>query len=194
MDNKSNTHGVKYWEISYYKTYLLLLVHIRQVVTEMVQSELSNKVKEIEEKIESHTFEIADIKIDHQQAITDTNDKFELLKTEIHKKSLENKELKEELLRLDTHNRKLNLKFSNIPDTNPARQMLVSFHHPKQRNTVLYSGSKIKRLCNVTVEEDYPEEIQLRRKMHLRSFKEARKTVRARLVDDTFNNGGWKKI
>ena len=66
-----------------------------------------------------------------------------------------------------------------ITKHNPARQMLVYFHHPKQRNTVLYSGSKIKRSCNVTVEEDYPEEIQLRRKMLLPSFKEARKTLKA---------------
>ena len=68
---------------------------------------------------------------------------------------------------------------------NPARQMIVGFHHPKQRNHILYSGAKLKHVCNVIVEEDFPEELQLRRKTLLPIFKEAKKTTKARLVDDT---------
>ena len=77
-----------------------------------------------------------------------------------------------------------------ITTKKPARQMIVGFNHPKERNQILYSGAKLRQICNVIVEEDFPEEIQLRRKMLLPIFREARKSTKARLIDDTLTVNG----
>ena len=52
----------------------------------------------------------------------------------------------------------------------PHRAMIVSFHHPKQRNYILNNSLKLWQTRGVIVEEDFLEEIQLRRKMLIPSF------------------------
>ena len=203
---------------------LELLSHIKRIITEVVHTELQTKVNALGDRIDSNEFDIAEIKTKNEETIVEDNKKFEEIKTELQQKTQENKALKEELLRVEIHNHKLNLKLSNMPDKlnetaqecekqvlrmlehcgipmtplsittayrlgyitkrNPSRPIIVAFHHPKQRSYVLYSGSKIRSLCKVIVEEDHPEEIQMRRKMLMPSFREARKTTRAKLVDD----------
>ena len=148
------------------------------------------------------------MKIDHDNTVREVE---ENLHIELQKTKEENNDLKEQLLKLESHKRKQNLKFSNIIDKlgetadecerqvlkmlqtcgitltsqsithayrigfiikqTPARQMIVGFHHPKQRNQILFSGRKIKQTCNVIVEEDFPEELQLRRKTLLPIFR-----------------------
>lgn len=206
-----------------------LLSQIKRIVTEVVRSELNMKVEEIEAKVEANTDDIKQMKADQKIAITEVEEK---LSAELERTKDENKLLKEELLKLETHKRKMNLKFSNIIDKQgetadecerqvlkmlqmcglpmntlsithayrvgfitketPFRQMIVGFHHPKQRNQILYNGKKLKELCKVSVEEDFPEEVEQRRRTLLPIFREAKKTTRARLHDDVLTLSGKK--
>lgn len=234
-----------------------LLVQIKRIVTEVIQKELKTKVEELEVKVGSNALEIEDLKlkqnvdkVDLEQRISNLDMEFELLKTsqvddkeeldkkveELHisleKSKNETKILKEELLTVEKRERRLNLKFINIPDRRgetpaeceraflnalnksgipinplsitkayrigvitskrPARPMIVSFHHAKQRSYVLYNSKELNRACNVRVEEDLSEEIRLRRKVLFPIFKEARKTTRAKLIEDTLTIDGKK--
>ena len=67
-------------------------------------------------KIDSNELNIAEIKTTNEETVVEDKKKFEEIKTELQQKTQENKALKEELLRVEIHNQKLNLKLSNMLD------------------------------------------------------------------------------
>ena len=144
--------------------------------------------------------EIENLKSARETDKIECDRKIQDLTIQLQKSPNEQTILKEDLLDIEKRERRLSLKFTNVPDRlcerreecernfmnmlnkcglqinplsitkihrigaitryKPSGPLIVSFHHPKQRNYILFNSLKLKHVGNIMIEEDLPEEIR----------------------------------